>query len=58
MGRSDSLSYGRHENYEHVKKRWTKIVQDTLSTEKFDPTQGYWCSWCPYSSKVGGPCVF
>ena len=58
VGRSDSLSYGRHENYQHVKERWTKVVQKTLSTETFDPTQGYWCSWCPYSNKVGGPCVF
>lgn len=56
--RHDSLSYGRGENYEHVKERWTRILKDTLSTERFDPSSGWWCGWCPYSNKVGGPCEF
>lgn len=57
-GRSDSLSYGRDENYQHVKEQWTRRLLATMATEKFDPTSGYWCSWCSYSAAKGGPCVF
>lgn len=56
--RHDSLSYGRGENYQHVKERWTRILQRTMATEKFDPTQSWLCGYCPYSKQVGGPCVF
>jgi len=57
--RADALSYGRGENYQHVKDRWTRILKQVMSTEEFPPSQGYWCKYpCPYSSSVGGPCVF
>lgn len=60
IGRSDCLSYGRGENYEHVKKRWMKIVFDALSKESFVPSFGFWCKAfnCGYRKELGGPCVF
>jgi hypothetical protein len=41
-----------------AQKNWSKKVRALLADKKFVPRPGRYCSWCPYSAKEGGPCVY
>jgi len=43
---------------EMMKKVWEKKLKPFFNDRKFTPKPGYYCQWCDYSKKKGGPCKY
>ena len=42
---------------EKARKEWERKIEGMMADEDFSPRPGYYCNWCPFSSKnKGGPC--
>ena len=39
-----------------LKKLWEKRFRPMLNDTRFSPRPGYYCSYCDFSKKRGGPC--
>jgi hypothetical protein len=37
---------------------WSKRIDHMDAKQPYTPFPGFWCRWCPYSKKAGGPCEF
>lgn len=39
-----------------AKAKWEDKIRPMMNDTIFAPRPGYYCGWCPFSKKVGGPC--
>lgn len=41
---------------ELAQRQWEQKVEPMMSDVVFAPRPGYYCAWCPFSKRKGGPC--
>lgn len=41
-----------------MQNNWESRVNRIEKAKRFQPQQNFFCRWCPYSKKEGGPCVY
>lgn len=41
---------------ELAQRQWEQKVEPMMSDVVFAPRPGFYCSWCPFSKRKGGPC--
>lgn len=45
-------------DYHKLKTLWEKRIKRMMTDERFEPSPGRQCLWCPYSKAKGGECEY
>jgi hypothetical protein len=43
---------------EQAKGEWNRRAMMLQAESTWSPSPGYWCNWCPFSARKGGPCEY